>query len=163
MTAYDWPARPVTPDPTTAGRERDVRSDAGRGTCCPIRSRTAGPPPARAVGARRAERGGRPLAADRTLRGDRQRRDRHPRVTGRIRDVWVEPMEGLRAYAAAANGGVWYTDDGGTRWRALGGWRPADLNASLFAATRSPPAACGRVPHRGRGRPDQGRRLGRHG
>jgi hypothetical protein len=58
-----------------------------------------------------------------------------PRVTGRVSDVWVEPSAGLRAYAAAASGGVWYTDDGGATWKALGGWRSADLTAnSLFAS-----------------------------
>jgi len=58
-----------------------------------------------------------------------------PRVTGRISDVWIEPTAGLRAYAAAATGGVWYTDDGGATWKALGGWRSADpAAASLFAS-----------------------------
>ncbi len=63
-----------------------------------------------------------------------------PRVTGRVSDVSIEPIGGRRAYAAAATGGVWYTDDGGASWKALGGWRTADPTAkSLFAS----PLACG--------------------
>ena len=44
-----------------------------------------------------------------------------PRVAGRVTDVQVSP-DGLRAYAATANGGVWYSDDAGESWRPLGGW-----------------------------------------
>jgi hypothetical protein len=58
-----------------------------------------------------------------------------PRVTGRISDVWIEPTAGLRAYAAAATGGVWYTDDGGATWKALGGWRAADPAAASLVAS----------------------------
>ncbi|WP_123025997.1 hypothetical protein [Mycolicibacterium stellerae] len=49
-----------------------------------------------------------------------------PRVTGRVRDVQVEPKAGQRAYAASATGGIWYTDDRGATWRPLGGFRSAD-------------------------------------
>ncbi len=44
-----------------------------------------------------------------------------PRVAGRIRDIAVDAT-GLRAYAATAQGGVWYTDDGGATWAPVGGW-----------------------------------------
>ena len=44
-----------------------------------------------------------------------------PRVSGRMNDVHVS-SDGRRAYAASANGGVWYTDDAGDTWRPLGGW-----------------------------------------
>jgi hypothetical protein len=44
-----------------------------------------------------------------------------PRVAGRIRDIAVDPT-GRRAYAATAQGGVWYTDDGGASWVPVGGW-----------------------------------------
>ena len=44
-----------------------------------------------------------------------------PRVAGRVRDLQVS-ADGLRAYAATANGGVWYSDDAGESWRPLGGW-----------------------------------------
>ena len=45
-----------------------------------------------------------------------------PRVSGRIRALAVEPSAGLRAYAGAATGGVWYTADGGLTWSPFGGW-----------------------------------------
>lgn len=45
-----------------------------------------------------------------------------PRVSGRIRALAVEPAAGLRVYAGAAIGGVWYTDDGGLTWSPFGGW-----------------------------------------
>lgn len=44
-----------------------------------------------------------------------------PNVTGRILDVDVSP-DGRRVYAAAADGGVWYSNDEGASWTALGGW-----------------------------------------
>ena len=47
--------------------------------------------------------------------------DGRPRVTGRVRDFAVDST-GLRAYAATGKGGVWYTEDAGTSWRAVGGW-----------------------------------------
>lgn len=47
--------------------------------------------------------------------------DGRPRVSGRIRDLQVDST-GQRAYAASGKGGVWYTEDGGTSWRPIGGW-----------------------------------------
>ncbi len=44
-----------------------------------------------------------------------------PRVAGRVRDVAVDAT-GQRAYAATAQGGVWYTGDGGATWAPVGGW-----------------------------------------
>lgn len=44
-----------------------------------------------------------------------------PRVTGRINDLAVS-ANGLRAYAASGNGGLWYTDDAGSTWCPVGGW-----------------------------------------
>ena len=44
-----------------------------------------------------------------------------PRVAGRVTDVQVS-NDGLRAYAATANGGVWFSPDGGESWQPLGGW-----------------------------------------
>lgn len=51
-----------------------------------------------------------------------------PRVSGRIRDLAVEPTAGARAYAASAKGGVWYTDDAGSTWAPVGGWAARDAN-----------------------------------
>jgi hypothetical protein len=44
-----------------------------------------------------------------------------PRVSGRVREIAVSP-DGTRAYAATANGGVWYTADSGASWIQVGGW-----------------------------------------
>ncbi|SLN39819.1 hypothetical protein [Ruegeria meonggei] len=44
-----------------------------------------------------------------------------PTVAGRIRDLAVHPG-GQRAYAGAANGGVWTTQDGGASWDPLASW-----------------------------------------
>ena len=43
-----------------------------------------------------------------------------PRITGRINALAVHPL-GERLYAASANGGVWYSGDGGAHWRSLAG------------------------------------------
>lgn len=44
-----------------------------------------------------------------------------PRIAGRVKDIQVSP-DGLRAYAATANGGVWFSADAGESWQPLGGW-----------------------------------------
>jgi hypothetical protein len=44
--------------------------------------------------------------------------DTRPRVSGRIVALAAHP-DGQRAYGATANGGTWYTDDGGVHWRCL--------------------------------------------
>ncbi|WP_426560709.1 hypothetical protein ACPPVT_12560 [Angustibacter sp. McL0619] len=58
----------------------------------------------------------------------------NPRVTGRVRDIWVDET-GTRAYAATAMGGVWYTEDGGSIWTPFGGWaeRPRVVGGSSNA------------------------------
>lgn len=47
--------------------------------------------------------------------------DGRPRVTGRVRDLAVDPT-GQRAYAASGKAGVWYTEDAGMSWSPVGGW-----------------------------------------
>ena len=56
----------------------------------------------------------------------------HPRVSGRATDIWVS-NDGTRAYAATANGGVWFSGDRGETWVPLGGW----------AASATPPTITG--------------------
>ena len=64
-----------------------------------------------------------------------------PRVSGRIRALAVHP-DGQRIYAAAANGGVWYSSDGGQVWKSLGGFAPSPgLNAPRVAHRHS----CGAI------------------
>jgi hypothetical protein len=60
-----------------------------------------------------------------------------PRVTGRIRDIQIDPVTGMRAYAASAKGGVWYTEDAGATWSPVGGWAPAQrsVGGSVNAQT----------------------------
>jgi len=53
----------------------------------------------------------------------------HPNVAGRIRDLQVEPTQGLRAYAASAGGGVWFSADRGESWRPLDDWQISDRSA----------------------------------
>jgi hypothetical protein len=62
-----------------------------------------------------------------------------PRIAGRVRDVWASP-DGLRVYAAAAGGGVWFSGDAATTWRPLGGWATTSLSDENRAAMT---LACG--------------------
>ena len=64
-----------------------------------------------------------------------------PRVTGRVRSISVHP-DGDRLYAATANGGVWYSSDGGESWRSLGGFAPTDSPDIVRPAHRH---ACGAI------------------
>lgn len=58
------------------------------------------------------------------------------RVSGRVRDLAVAP-DGVRAYAASANGGVWFTSDAGLTWAPLGNWlatpAPGTINRSAHS------------------------------
>jgi hypothetical protein len=63
-----------------------------------------------------------------------------PRVAGRVRDLAVSP-EGTRAYAASANGGVWYTRDAGISWLPLGNWVPTPTTPPIDRAANV--LACG--------------------
>lgn len=46
-----------------------------------------------------------------------------PRITGRVKSLAVHE-NGQRIYAAAANGGIWYSRNGGDSWHAIGGFAP---------------------------------------
>jgi hypothetical protein len=67
-----------------------------------------------------------------------------PRVAGRVRALAVHEL-GQRVYAAAANGGIWYSRNGGAEWISIGGFaatnragitRPAHRNACGAIAVR---------------------------
>jgi hypothetical protein len=64
-----------------------------------------------------------------------------PWVTGRVNAIAVSD-DGLRVYAASANGGIWYSDNGGDRWHSIGGYA-----ATQFAGIKRPAHrnACGAV------------------
>ncbi len=64
-----------------------------------------------------------------------------PRVSGRVRALFVHP-NGQRIYAATANGGVWYSSDGGESWRSIGGFAPTDTPGIVRPAHRH---ACGAI------------------
>jgi hypothetical protein len=63
----------------------------------------------------------------------------NPRVSGRVNAICVHDA-GLRAYAASANGGVWYTRDGGANWVSVAGLASTDTAGILRPAQRN---ACG--------------------
>jgi hypothetical protein len=64
-----------------------------------------------------------------------------PWVTGRVNALAVSD-DGLRVYAASANGGIWYTSDGGDRWHSLGGFAATQAAGIRRPAHRN---ACGAV------------------
>jgi hypothetical protein len=64
-----------------------------------------------------------------------------PRITGRIASLAVHPG-GDRIYAASANGGIWYSRDGGALWISLGGLAATDAAAIDRPAHRN---ACGAI------------------
>jgi hypothetical protein len=67
-----------------------------------------------------------PIGPSAILRGQATN---NPRVAGRVRDLKRSP-DGSRIYAASANGGVWFSGDGGQSWAPLGGMATTpDLNA----------------------------------
>jgi hypothetical protein len=70
-----------------------------------------------------------PLGPSVTLRGQA---DRGPRISGRVRAIAVS-NDGQRIYAGSAQGGVWFSDDGGERWLAL----------DFYATTRTPSGQLG--------------------
>ncbi len=63
-----------------------------------------------------------------------------PRVAGRVRDLAVSD-DGMRVYAATANGGVWYSSDGGTTWSPLGNWVPTPTAVPIDRPAQ--PLTCG--------------------
>jgi hypothetical protein len=64
-----------------------------------------------------------------------------PRVSGRVRAL-AASSTGQRVYAAAANGGVWYSGDGGDSWSSIGGLAATDDADVKRPAHRN---ACGAV------------------
>ena len=137
MSRYQWPAVPHSPDdakgrqayrnrllPTADVRNADGTIDPPRATAPPT---LAPPPPVRSSS---RPRGGvvpldapvgatdvwLPIGPSVVLEGMASGR---PTVSGRVRDIRVEPTRGQRVYAAAAGGGVWRSFDRGVSWEAL--------------------------------------------
>ncbi|RYY86537.1 MAG: hypothetical protein EOO24_35560, partial [Comamonadaceae bacterium] len=151
MTRYDWPGGAAQSDAGegddpmarahfNAARRNGLPLDAALGA-----ARTPHPPEVQPTAARGGRRAPRAPANGRqhlwqslgpaTILGGQA--EGNPRVTGRINALCVHE-DGLRLYAAAANGGVWYSKDGGAQWHSVGGLattnaagitRPAQRNA----------------------------------
>ena len=64
-----------------------------------------------------------------------------PRVSGRVRALAVSD-DGQRVYAAAANGGIWYSENGGAVWSSIGGLAATNVAGVTRPASRN---ACGAV------------------
>ncbi len=64
-----------------------------------------------------------------------------PRVSGRVNAICVHDA-GLRMYAASANGGVWYSKDGGANWISVAGLASTNTAGILRPAQRN---ACGAI------------------
>ncbi len=136
MTSYEFPVDTSQVIDDRLGR-RAYRDELGLG-------RGGGelltPPPA-AVAPTLAPAGNQnlwaPIGPASSLRG--QPAD-YGRVSGRVMDVAFEPAAGRRGYAASATGGVWFTDDGGSSWRPLGGFLPAPTTPTRTTVS---PLSCG--------------------
>lgn len=134
MSRYEWPA------PDRQGRRDNALRRAE------WRARLLGAVPAELIERAAALRATRAAAAPRlrmapgpdlnlwlpvgptsTVRGQAGSR---PRIAGRVRDLRVSD-DGTRAYAATANGGVWFTSDAGTTWHPLGGWATTSNATSM--------------------------------
>ena len=153
MSAYSWP---------TGGRKTMEMRDDPRGRAgflAPRRreidpegaleaTRTLAPPPPR----RRRGRAGAPAAPADTSRTDlwvpigpstvvHGQATGSPRITGRVRALAVDDS-GERVYAAAANGGIWYSGDGGGSWTSLGGLAVTPTSTVTHLAHRN---SCGAI------------------
>jgi hypothetical protein len=128
MGRYDWPA-PPRGDDDPAARERHV--SVLRPTVDPT---TVAPPQPRG---RRRRRGSAPLGNAPV--GDQNlwfpigpsvmtngQAGGNPNVAGRIRDVHIEPVDGLRIYAGTAGGGAWFSADRGETWSPLDDFQESD-------------------------------------
>jgi hypothetical protein len=79
-----------------------------------------------------------PIGPSTVMRGQAGSR---PRVAGRVRDLAVS-SDGMRAYAATANGGVWYSSDGGANWSPLGNWVPTPTAVPIDRAAQALTCGC---------------------
>ena len=147
MSTYSVPAaaasRPgsgTTPSAARATSRRGGPTSTPRARSAATRAAAASP---RGAAGRRGGVLGAPADNDRTdlwvplgpatvVRGQAVAR---PRISGRVRALAVDDS-GERVYAAAANGGVWYSGDGGGSWTSLGGL--AVTPASTVDAPRAP-------------------------
>lgn len=152
MSRYLWPAPPPAAvsgggdDPGARAAYNALRRASGIGSrpLAALAASRAAPPMPRGAAARAAPGPGQvdflwqPLGPTALLMGQAAGT---PWVTGRVNALAVSD-DGLRVYAASANGGIWYSDNGGDRWHSLGG-----LASTQFAGIKRPAHrnACGAV------------------
>lgn len=152
MSRYLWPAPPPAApggggdDPGARAAYNALRRASGIGSrpLAALAASQAAPPLPRGPAARAAPGPGQvdflwqPLGPTALLMGQAAGT---PWVTGRVNALAVSD-DGLRVYVASANGGVWYSDNGGDRWHSLGG-----LASTQFAGIKRPAHrnACGAV------------------
>lgn len=79
-----------------------------------------------------------PLGPTTIIRGQAANK---PRVSGRVRALAVH-RDGERLYAAAGNGGIWYSKDAGASWQSIGGLASTDTSGITRPAHRH---ACGAI------------------
>lgn len=145
MSRYQWPiARRGEGDDDPGGRGEFFGRQRVEFDPAGARALARGTPPQPGVARPRAPVSGRahlwqPLGPDTVVGGQAIGATR---IAGRINMLAVHP-DGERVYAASANGGVWYSGNGGVQWRSLGG-----LASTLAPGTVNRPAqrhACGAI------------------
>jgi hypothetical protein len=154
MSVYDWPAAPEAEsgdDPSgrigynaPRRREIDLGGALRAGRRLAPRSTRRARDRARRAGVAFAPPSGplnlwMPLGPTATILGGQAASN--PRVAGRVRAIAVHP-EGERIYAATGNGGIWYSSNGGTSWRSIGGLAATDTPGITRPAHRF---ACGAI------------------
>jgi len=149
MSRYDWPSA-RSADVTRQGRDdaagrlrftSRLRVGLGRAAEAALAASRQAPRPATGTAGPRAPASGRehlwqPLGPATLLGGQAEGL---PRVCGRVNAIVVHDG-GQRLYAASANGGVWYSRDGGAHWLSVAGLASTNTAGILRPAQRN---ACG--------------------
>ncbi|MHC5010108.1 MAG: hypothetical protein ACYTG6_04040 [Planctomycetota bacterium] len=141
MTRYDWPGeRDPRRRDRAIRRNRDLmRSllpvpdeliDLARSVRLAQLAATSGGPPDRDLWL--------PIGPSTVVKGQAGGK---PRVSGRVRDLAVS-SDGMRVYAATANGGVWYSGDAGTTWSPVGGWAMTPDRAAVASGANTLVCGC---------------------
>jgi hypothetical protein len=149
VSPYRWPRRRKSPDRSArrhawqTGGSGPVTEAAvlaarrSRAASAALRRLAAGAP-----GARLAPQGTAdlwlPIGPSVVLKGQAYK---DPRVAGRVRDLAISE-NGKRAYAATANGGVWFTPDEGLSWAPLGNWIATPREPSTRVAQTALTCGC---------------------
>ena len=135
VTRYEWPNAPdfTFSDDALGRAEHNER----------LRVALAPPPPPAPGGGPQVALAPPPRRAEEARRGCRSARQRCCAARQQMRRGWPAGFEtsqisddGKRAYAAAAGGGVWFTEDRGTTWRPLGDWATTTLAHPERASVR---------------------------